>query len=124
MTRSNKKRLRHHSKRLGVKTYISFCKLKDLLIELHNYYKLKGYPDRLLSPRANMNEYGYSCCAACNNSMHKRDSKKKSPKLAIADGFVIDKFPKLTYTNDNGTECEFNVDSDLTGVMRAMLAPT
>ena len=89
MERLNKKRLRHHNKRLGVKMYMDLYKLKDLLKELCNYYKLNGYPDMLLSPRANMNEYGYSCCATCNNSMHKGDPKKKPPKLSIANGFVV-----------------------------------
>ena len=70
-----------------------------------------------------MNEYGYLCCAACDNSMHKRDSKKKPPKLSIANGFVISKFPKLTYTDDNGKVCEFNLESHLTDVIRVMLAP-
>ena len=60
MKRLNKKGLRHHNKRLGVKTYMDFYKLKVLPKELRNYYKLKGYPDMLLSSRTNMNEYGYS----------------------------------------------------------------
>ena len=103
---------------------MGFYKLKDLTKELQNYYKLKGYTDMLPLPRANMNEYGYSCCAACDNSMHKRDSKNKPPKLSITNGFVIGKFPKLSYTDDNGKVCEFNIESDLTDVMHAMLAPT
>ena len=116
--------MRQHNKRLRVKTYIDFYELKDLPKEMLNFYKLNGYPDMLFSPRANMHEYGYSWCAACNDSMHKRDSKKKPPKLLIANGFVIGEFPKLTYTDDNGEVCEFSVESDLTDVMRAMLAPT
>ena len=56
--------------------------------------------------------------------MHKRDSKKKPPQLSIANGFVIGEFPKLSYTDDDGKVCEFNVESDLTDVMRVMSAPT
>ena len=78
----------------------------------------------LLSPIANTNQYVYFCCAACNNSMHKRDSKKKSPKLSSANGFVIGEFLKLAYTDDNGKVHKFNVESDLTDVMRVILAPT
>lgn len=72
--------------------------------DLRNYYKIKDYPDMLLSPRANMNKNGYSCCETCNNSMNKRDIKKKPPKLSIANGFVIGECPDLTYTNDNDEE--------------------
>ena len=71
-----------------------------------------------------MNEYGYLCCTTCNNAMHKRDSKKKPPKLSIANWCVIGKFSKLTCNNDNGKACEFSVESDLTDVMCTMLAPT
>ena len=56
--------------------------------------------------------------------MHTRYLKKKPPKLSIANGFVIGKFPKLTYTDDNGEACNFNVASDLTNVIHVMLAPT
>ena len=116
--------LRPHNKRLGVKTYKNFYKLKDFPKEMRNYYKLKSNSDMLLSRRADMNECGYSCCTTCNNSMHKRDRKKKPPKLSIANGFVIGKFSKLTFTDNNGEVCDFSVELDLTDVMRAMLPPT
>jgi len=78
----------------------------------------------LFSLRVNTNKDDYSCCVTCDNSMNKRDSKKKPPKLSIANEFVIGDFPKMEYTDDNGKVCEFNVESDLTEVMRALLAPT
>ena len=56
--------------------------------------------------------------------MHKKDSKKKPPKLSIVNEFVIGEFPKLKYTNDNGEVCDFSEESDLTDVMRVMLSPT
>ena len=56
--------------------------------------------------------------------MSKRNNKKKSPKLFITNRFVIGDFQKNEYTDDNGKVCEFNVESDLTEVMRALLAPT
>ena len=120
----NKKWLRHHNKRLGVKIYMDFYKLKDFPKELRSDYTLKGYPYMLFLPRAIMNEHRCLCCAACDNSMHKTDSRKKPPKLSITNGFVIGKFPKLSYTDDNGKVCEFNIESNLTDVMHAMLAPT
>ena len=122
--RLNKNRLTPHNERLGVKNYKKYYKLKDMPEDLRNYYKVKEYPDMLLSPRANMNKNGYSCCATCDNSMNKRDKKKKPPKLSIANGFVIGDFPKIQYTDDNGQLCEFSVESDLSEVMRALLAPT
>ena len=122
--RLNKKRLRNHNKRLGVKKYKEFYKLKNMQNDLRDYYKVDGFPDMLLSPRANMNTKGYSCCVTCENSMNTRDIKKKPPKLSIANGFVIGEFPKLTYTDDKGHICKFSVESDLSEVMRALLAPT
>ena len=124
MKRLNKKRLRNHNKRLGVEKYKEFYKLKNIQNDLRDYYKVDDFPDMLLSPRANMNTKGYSCCVTCENSMNTRDIKKKPPKLSIANGFVIGEFPKLTYTDDKGHICEFNVESDLSEVMRALLAPT
>ena len=124
--RLNKKRLKFHNERLGVENYKNFYKLKDIPKDLRNFYKVKDYPDMLLSPRANMDENGYSCCQTCDNSMNYRDRKKKPPKLSIANGFVIGEFPKLEYTNDNGKVCQFDVESedDLKETLRAMLAPT
>ena len=122
--RLNKNRLTPHNERLGVKNYKKYYKLKDMPEDLRNYYKVKEYPDMLLSPRANMNKNGYSCCATCDNSMNKRDRKKKPPMLSIANGFVIGDFPNIQYTDDNGQLCEFSVESDLSEVMRALLAPT
>ena len=55
--------------------------------------------------------------------MHKRDGKKKPPKLLISNGFVTGEFSKLTYTDDNGEVCKFSVESDLTNAMRAMVWP-
>ncbi len=56
--------------------------------------------------------------------MNKRYKKKKPPKLSIANGFVIGYFPNIEYTDDNGELCEFSVKSDLSEVIRALLAPT
>ena len=124
--RLNKKRLSLHKERLGVENYQKFYKLKELPEDLRNYYKVKDYPAMLLSPRANLNDSGYSCCATCDNSMNKRDRKKKPPKLSIANGFVIGEFSKIEYTDDNGKSCVFNAEdsSQLTEVMRVLLAPT
>lgn len=124
--RLNKKRLSLHKERLGVENYQKFYKLKELPEDLRNYYKVEDYPAMLLSPRANLNDSGYSCCATCDNSMNKRDRKKKPPKLSIANGFVIGEFSKIEYTDDNGKSCVFNAEdsSQLTEVMRALLAPT
>ena len=108
--------LRHHNNRFWVKTYIDFYKLKVLPKEVCNYQKLKGCLDMLISPRGNVNEYRYSCCAACKKSMYKT--------LSIDNGCVNGKFPKLTYTNDNSKVCKFNVESDLVDVMRALLVHT
>jgi len=124
--RLKKGRLNDHKKRLGVENYKTFYKLKDIPKDLRNYYKVKGHPDMLLSPRTNKNKKGYSCCTTCENSMRTRDIKKKPPKLSIANGFVIGQFPVFKYTDDNGKSCEFNAEdpSHLTEVMRALLAPT
>ena len=116
--------LKHHQIRLGVTNYEKFYKRKTLSSELRGFYKVKGLPDMLLSPRANKNEKGYSCCRTCHNGMRQSKRDQKPPKLSIANGFVIGEFPKLKYRDDNDIDCEFDVESDLTEVMRALLAPT
>lgn len=116
--------LKHHKIRLGVTNYEKFYKHKTLSSELRGFYKVKGLPDMLLSPRANKNEKGYSCCRTCHNGMRQSKRDQKPPKLSIANGFVIGEFPKLKYRDDNDIDCEFDVESDLTEVMRALLAPT
>ena len=48
--RLNKKRLSLHNERLGVENYKKFYKVNDIPKDLSNYYKVKEYPDMLLSP--------------------------------------------------------------------------
>jgi hypothetical protein len=93
--RLNKNRLSPHNKRLGVENYKKFYKVKDIPEDLRNYYKVNKYPDMLLSPQANMNKNGYSCCVTCNNSMNKRDKKKKPPKLSIGTDLSLGTFQIL-----------------------------
>ena len=118
------KQLKVHEERLGVQSYKEFYNLRDLPEDLRNYYKLKGFPSMLLSPRSNKTNKGFSCCSTCHEGMRASNKDKKPPKLSIANGFVIGEFPRLTYTDDQGMEHEFDVESDLTDVMRALLAPT
>ncbi|KAL7524887.1 hypothetical protein ACHAXR_002212, partial [Thalassiosira sp. AJA248-18] len=122
--RLNQKQLKVHEERLGVEKYKKFYNLRDVPDDLRNYYKLKGFPSMLLSPRSNKTNKGFSCCTTCHEGMRASNKDKKPPKLSIANGFVIGEFPRLTYTDDEGMEHEFDVESDLTDVMRALLAPT
>jgi len=79
----------------------------------------------LLSPRANyLDKKGFTCCTTCQDAMWPSKRNDKPPKFSIANGFVIGEFPKLKYLDDNGIERLFDVEKDLTDVMRALLAPT
>ena len=49
---------------------------------------------------------------------------KVVPKLSCANGFLIGEFPELQYVDDKGVRHHFDVETDLTDVMRALLSPT
>ena len=117
-------KLRAHNYRLSVKKYEEFYgeKLHDDLVK---YYHLSGYPGMLLSPRANyVTRKGYSCCASCYNNMAPRYNNKKAPRFSIANGFVIGAFPKLQYFDGAGHIEDFDVETDLNEVTRALFSPT
>jgi len=56
--------------------------------------------------------------------MAPKNKDKSPPKLSIANGFVIGEFPILQYVDANGIIQDFDVECDLTDVMRAILSPT
>ena len=113
-----------HEDRLSVKKYEDFYHQKQLPRNLREYYHLSGFPRMLLSPRATKTKKGYTCCEACHSAMAPRFKNQLAPRLSCANGFLIGEFPKLQYVDDKGIIQEFDVETDLTDVMRALLSPT
>jgi hypothetical protein len=80
---------------LGVESYENFYnkRMHPLLIK---QYKVKGFSNMLLSPRANKNKKGYSMCSSCHTGLkQKSKSSTKPPKFLIANEFAIGSFTKV-----------------------------
>ncbi len=86
-----------HSQRLSVKSYESYYQT-ELVPEVRKQYMINDgkLKDLLVSPRAKKNHNGYSTCSCCFSGMQLYTTKKKKPpKFAIANGFVIGSMPKI-----------------------------
>ena len=67
---------------------------------------------------------GYTCCETCHRAMAPKFKDKVVPKNSCANGFLIGDFPTLQYIDNQCGIQEFDVETDLTDVMRALLSPT
>jgi hypothetical protein len=120
----NRNQLVVHEDRLSVNKYEEFYHQQPLPKDLRKYYHLPGFPKMLLSPRATKKNEGYTCCETCHSAMAPRFKDKAVPKFSCANGFLIGEFPMLQYYDAQGILQNFNVETDLTDVMRALLSPT
>jgi hypothetical protein len=113
---------------LGAESYENFHneRMHPLLIK---QYKMKGFSNMLLSPRANKNKKGYSMCSLCYTSLkQKSKSSTKPPKFLIANGFAIGSFPKVIPVmtgkfKDTHRRVDIEDETDVSKVMRTLISP-
>ena len=87
-------RLKEHSHRLGVHEYEQYHGI-ELPKILKKQYRVRGYPNMLLSRRERRIRKEWTTCAECKSAMKKRCiTKFTPPKNAIANGFAIGQMPK------------------------------
>jgi hypothetical protein len=94
-----------HTQRLSVESYKKYYETV-LVPEVRNQYMIDDgkLKDLLLPPRSRKNQKGYSTCSCCFSCMQPNMTRKRfSPKVTIANGFVIGSMPKvLQLTTANG----------------------
>jgi len=114
-----------HERRLSVASYKEYYETK-LKSDVPKQYEVNDLKGMLLSPRSRRYCNGYATCEVCNSGMQApMASKKKSPKFAIANGFVIGSFPQeIQFFNKEDEVVKRKIEKyELTDLVKAMAAP-
>lgn len=125
----NRDQLRAHQQRLGVHEYARYHNV-TLTEDLEKRYHVHGFPNMLLLPQSQLigsgKQKGWITCSHCRLALrpHLR-YKPNPPKYSIANGFVIDEFPRrIKRQRLSGREQYRDIDvKELPDKMQALLAP-